>query len=504
MCGIVGMISKATNGFQHDEKETFREMLVMDQVRGMDGTGVMGVFHNRQCSVAKIGTNASNFIDMEAYKKFEGKIFHQFWAVFGHNRKATQGSISSKNSHPFVSDNIVLIHNGTLNNHKQIADTDVDSEAIAVGLNKEEASTFLGKLHGAYALVWYDKRDKRIHVARNDERPLYIAETPNSWLFCSETGIMLAASYRNRIKPTDIEPIEVGTIFSFKSGKEYEYEKIIKSYTTYPRTKWDYEEAIPFARGPSPTTPPARVATPAHLPTKPGRLVIPPASNTTTPFPALADKRAEIKATVDKLLKPISNKTIPAVGSEVCWAVERIIPTSRATMDNKIIQKGWEVHGKINRDGIDVDVIGFCTWPTSIDDLEKHIGYSRDERGTRWVSGTVVDSGSTNCGPWVRCDDVTGETFVKVWNTKTLPRVIWNEVVKGHVCDKCHAPISAMAADYTSVNYSGYGKINKLTCASCVDKSVVIPNKDTKDASIVSDSVQDGEQQQQAPNPTIH
>jgi len=186
MCGIIGMISKNVNGFWHDERDAFYDMLLMNQVRGMDGTGVFGVYHNRQCATLKVGTNASNLVEMEVYDKFKTKILNNFWTVFGHNRKATQGSISSKNSHPFVRDNIVLIHNGTLFGHKSIADTEVDSDSIAVALNTKAPEDLLGEINGAYALVWYDKRDKMIRIARNIERPLFIAETEKSWMFSSE------------------------------------------------------------------------------------------------------------------------------------------------------------------------------------------------------------------------------------------------------------------------------------------------------------------------------
>lgn len=504
MCGIVGLISKASNGFTVDERDSFKDMLILDQVRGMDGTGVFGVYHNRQCAVAKIGTNASNFVEMEAFKKFESNIYSKFWAIFGHNRKATQGVISSKNSHPFVQNNIVLIHNGTLHNHKVLANTDVDSEAIAVALNNGEPEEVLARVHGAYALVWYDKRNKTISIARNIDRPLFVGETNGSWIFCSEPSILVAAASRNGIKVKDIESIEVGTIFKFKNGASYEYTKIQPKTYGYPTSRYvshEDEEVLacgPFADCSKPQAPALTTTTPL-LPVNKGRLHIPTKPNTTPPW---KEKQAEIRETVDKLLKPVGSNTIPKVNSQICYVAEKIIPTSRASTDGKTVRKGWEVHGKINRDGVNVDVIGFCSWPDNVEHLERDLNRSRDERGNRWVSGEVVESGANLNGPWVRCEDITGEVFIQVWNTKTLPQTIWREVVATHVCDKCAKPILSASADVTSVNYSGYGRIYKLTCGDCVDKSFSTKGKDNDKTD--TSAIQDGQQQLPLTSKTIH
>ena len=53
--------------------------------------------------------------------------------IIGHNRKATHGSKTDNNSHPFWSDDnkIVLVHNGMVSNQKDFCkEATVDSEAI--------------------------------------------------------------------------------------------------------------------------------------------------------------------------------------------------------------------------------------------------------------------------------------------------------------------------------------------------------------------------------------
>ncbi len=500
MCGIVGLISKNTNGFQADERDSFTDMLVMDQVRGMDGTGVFGVYHNRQCSTLKVGTNASNLIELPEYSKFETKVFNNFWAAFGHNRKATQGSISSKNSHPFVSNNIVLIHNGTLYNHKSIADTEVDSEAIAVALNDKAPEDLLGELYGAYALVWYDKRDKLIRVARNSERPLFIGEAAHSWIFSSEASIMMAAANRNALKIKDIQSIEVGTIFAFKNGMDYSHSKIKVKKSTYVYSEHypnscdyrgsrygykkddDKENVIPFARREA-TLPPA------------SRLALPVKEN--TPFPL----SPEVKQAVDKLFETPAPSLLPANNQDLVYVVEEIYQCSRISPGGKNTVKGWEIKGKAGYRGDTLDVLGFCSWPQSLEELEDILSYSKDDMGQRWVIGRVVDSGTTTCGPWVKCDEISVPDFIEVWNTKTLPRPIWDYVTENCTCDKCASPILKHHAQFTSVNVGSLGKINKITCQSCVDEAVKLREK----SNAPSDStVQDQQQQQQIPLPTIH
>lgn len=45
MCGIVGVIGKAKMGLSQVDQKVFEQMLLVDQIRGQDGTGI---FYNNK------------------------------------------------------------------------------------------------------------------------------------------------------------------------------------------------------------------------------------------------------------------------------------------------------------------------------------------------------------------------------------------------------------------------------------------------------------------------
>lgn len=120
-------------------------------------------------------------------------------AYIGHNRKKTVGAIADATAHPFVvDDSFAMVHNGTLYGHDKLANTDVDSEALAIVLHRafqEEdyipaVEDTLSKVFGAYAVAIYDQEAHCVRLLRNKERPLCWVETDNAWYFASE-GLML-------------------------------------------------------------------------------------------------------------------------------------------------------------------------------------------------------------------------------------------------------------------------------------------------------------------------
>lgn len=211
MCGLVACITKTKNGFNHSDLTVFGEMLFADTLRGKDSTGVFGVNTLGNVHIVKDAVTAEKFLDTEEYKALKSDLFKEGWAVVGHNRKATRGEINNTNSHPFwVDDKLVLVHNGSYNgDHKKLADTEVDSHAIAIHLanNIEDYEKALQKVNAAYALMFYDVENRKLNIIRNKERPLYKVETNSAYFFASEWGILSWILTRN--SETIIGKIEV-------------------------------------------------------------------------------------------------------------------------------------------------------------------------------------------------------------------------------------------------------------------------------------------------------
>ena len=234
MCGIVGIIAKDRMPFFGDD--VFTELLRADTIRGEDSTGVFGVTHGNKVDIVKGNANGYIFTASPNYDKFKRKIYQKYAAVIGHNRKATKGSITPHNAHPFKEGNIYLVHNGMMRNANSVDSTvEVDSMAIAKALQQHNAVEGLNKIDGAYALVWYDQKDKTLNLARNSERPLFLLEYETAWIISSELGLPAWILGRLDHKCKNYRLIETKKILSFELNQRHALPKEIpyEEYSHY-------------------------------------------------------------------------------------------------------------------------------------------------------------------------------------------------------------------------------------------------------------------------------
>lgn len=204
MCGIVGFISNKTYGPGVSDAKAFYNLLLADTVRGGDGTGMFWIDDKDKPWYYKDVGPAASVVDRSTVEKF---LDDARFAV-GHNRAATLGALDKDNTHPFVYDHVLGVHNGTVSGWASLGATEatMDSMAIYECLNNtesdEEAVTeFLAKINGAYALVWYDRRIKSLRFARNSQRPmnLILTKAGDLW-FGSELRMLEWCLDRNSIK----------------------------------------------------------------------------------------------------------------------------------------------------------------------------------------------------------------------------------------------------------------------------------------------------------------
>lgn len=197
------------------DKTIFLQMLISDMFRGMDSTGVFGVNKYGNLDMIKDASPASFFINKKESNTFFNDFISDYHIVVGHNRKATMGQITSENAHPFIEGNICLIHNGTLTNHKKLADTTVDSHAICTHINKHGYKSALRNIEGAYTLIWYDASLKTLFFTRNAERPLYLVETNDKIYLASESKMLDWILDRNNIPKYTIQNVPTDKVFKF-------------------------------------------------------------------------------------------------------------------------------------------------------------------------------------------------------------------------------------------------------------------------------------------------
>lgn len=235
MCGIVGVISKNKNGFLSADVNIFSQLLLCNQLRGVDGTGIFFNDNKGKTAVRKFLGKASDVVYSAPYDLMEKNLVKFSTFVIGHNRAATKGGLTLANTHPFKHGTITGVHNGTLYNHKSMADVENDSEAIYINIANKGIQDTVNTMFGAYALVWHNKKDGTINVLRNKERPLHIIETAFNYIICSELGMGEWIALRNKETIIDKFLIEEHMMGSFSlknlTWSWKKVEKEIKYYT---------------------------------------------------------------------------------------------------------------------------------------------------------------------------------------------------------------------------------------------------------------------------------
>ena len=215
MCGIVGVMGVLSI----PEEKAFKDLLHLDQLRGKHSTGVVAVDNTGGVTTLKEAINAVIFLQWKPFTSLMTKVNR---ILIGHNRYATAGAINSVNAHPFTHGGVHGVHNGTLKNQSLLPNHkayEVDSDNIYHAIETLGVKATVGKLHGAYALVWYDEDKATLNFLRNADRSLYYATTDCGDVFwASERGMLITALDRNGFTYT-IREVKENLHYSFEVDK---------------------------------------------------------------------------------------------------------------------------------------------------------------------------------------------------------------------------------------------------------------------------------------------
>lgn len=181
MCGIVGAIA------QRDVAEILVEGLRRLEYRGYDSAGIAIVDSNHQLQrLRELGKVQVLAEALKAQPLTGG-------TGIAHTRWATHGEPSQRNAHPHISGDIVVVHNGIIENHEQLRaqlqdkgyqfNSDTDTEVIAhlVHYHRQHTDSLLSalqmavkELRGAYGTVLMDAQEPSCLVVARSGSPLVI------------------------------------------------------------------------------------------------------------------------------------------------------------------------------------------------------------------------------------------------------------------------------------------------------------------------------------------
>ncbi len=179
------------------------ESLKRLEYRGYDSAGIAtvndGVLDRRR-AVGKL----VNLSDLLVHEPLAGK------SGIGHTRWATHGAPNTANAHPHQSGSVAVVHNGIIENFKELRDelstkglqfeTDTDTETVAMlarhfldeGATPQEATEkTIARLEGAFALCFLFKGEDDLMIAARKGSPLAIGHGDGE-MFVGSDAIALA------------------------------------------------------------------------------------------------------------------------------------------------------------------------------------------------------------------------------------------------------------------------------------------------------------------------
>ncbi len=148
--------------------------------------------------------------------------------VILHTRLATHGAVTdNRNNHPVMSpsDNIALVHNGVIYNHKDVrlkidGDLpDVDTSVIPAVIEQLGVDS-LDVLDGDAAIAWFDrKQHNTLHLARYQHSPLTMCQIEDgSFIFASTEQLLWKVLIQLELMPTWMETAKELDYFTIRDG----------------------------------------------------------------------------------------------------------------------------------------------------------------------------------------------------------------------------------------------------------------------------------------------
>jgi glutamine---fructose-6-phosphate transaminase (isomerizing) len=195
MCGIVGYVGP------QEAADIVLEGLKRLEYRGYDSSGIATIANGEFHIVRRKG-KLGELVKLVQAHPLLGKT------GIGHTRWATHGKPSDENAHPHRVDDIVLVHNGIIENYLDLrrtlqaqgrkfeseTDTEILGHLIALSTQaslEERVRDALSQVHGAYAIVVLSLREPDTLVAAKNASPLVIGVHDQAGFVASDIPALL-------------------------------------------------------------------------------------------------------------------------------------------------------------------------------------------------------------------------------------------------------------------------------------------------------------------------
>lgn len=215
MCGIV-----AYSGKKNYNTDKIKYLLYSNSIerKSTDATGFWTPINglNKTISRASVFIGSSEFRDL-----IEDNL------LISHVRAKTSGGSTVADAHPYVINNILGVHNGTVTNTGELvtrrgleSKNNTDSKEIYMCLAHDCNPSVFSEIDGPGAFVFtdlksIDQHHNILYVTRNTERTLFYAIIDEGMYISSERSSLVEIG----AKHTDITIFEAGKLFTIHEGK---------------------------------------------------------------------------------------------------------------------------------------------------------------------------------------------------------------------------------------------------------------------------------------------
>ncbi|MBR0133853.1 glutamine--fructose-6-phosphate transaminase (isomerizing) [Candidatus Saccharibacteria bacterium] len=196
MCGIVGYVGKRT------AQDVLLNGLKRLEYRGYDSAGIATLDDEDNPHLARSVGKISDLEQVISEKPHTGHM------GIGHTRWATHGGVTVSNAHPHNVGNIFLVHNGIIENYKELkaklsnydfrSDTDTEVLAALIDSNykgdvslKDAVAKSLKDVRGTYGIAVFSPKEPGTIVAARLGSPLIIGLGHDETIIASDASALL-------------------------------------------------------------------------------------------------------------------------------------------------------------------------------------------------------------------------------------------------------------------------------------------------------------------------